>query len=156
MKESPTPVTSTEPKILDAAAVDGVTLKELRVAYKELRALYVELHERHHGRITDALAERKSEGKKTGGDVPYGHRLGPDGEALIEDEAEQRVIAEALKLREEGLSLRKIARELWKKRMRPRPVPGRKRRLQSKRAGEFDPTQIRRMIEMRKDGDEAQ
>jgi hypothetical protein len=130
--------------------LDGATLKELRVAYRELREAYVDLHRRHHDRITKALAERK-QGKKTGGDTPYGYQLGLDGETLIEDEAEQAVIAEAVRLRDQGLSLRKIAKELWRKRLRPRAVPGQKRRpLKTRRAGEFDPTQIRRMIEARK------
>lgn len=141
---------------MDDVAVDGASLKDLRAAYRELRGQYIDLHESHHARITDALAERKSEGKKTGGDVPYGYRLEPDGETLVEDAAEQKVIAEAIRLRDQGLSLRRIARELWKKKMRPRPVPGQlRRRLTSKRAGEFDPTQIRRMLEVRDGGDTA-
>ena len=146
-----------EPKALDDAAVDAATLKELRGAYRELRAAYDDLHDRHHARITDALADRKADGKKTGGDVPYGYRLEADGETLVEDAAEQAVIAEAARLRAQGLSLRRIARELWKQRMRPRPVPrGKRRNLTSKRAGEFDPTQIRRMLETRPAGDQPQ
>jgi len=137
---------------LEDREVDGATLKELHTAYKELRTAYVDLHKRHHERITDALADRKEEGKKTGGDVPYGYRLDSDNETLIEDESEQAVIAEAVRLREEGLSLRRIARELWKQKLRPRPVPRDRRRgaLKTKRFGEFDPTQIKRMIEAHK------
>lgn len=140
------------PTVLEDPAVDVATLKELRAAYRELRAAYLDLHERHHERITDALADRREDGKKTGGDVPYGYRLGDDNETLIEDEAEQAVIAEAVRLREQGLSLRRVAQELWKKKMRPRPVPKERRRgtLKTKRFGEFDPTQIRRMIETHK------
>ena len=142
-----------EPVLLEDPAVDASTLKELRVAYRELRAAYVELHERHHERITDALADRKDEGKKTGGDVPYGYRLDEDGETLIEDAAEQAVISEVVKLRAQGLSLRRIAQELWKQKLRPRRVPRERRRgsLKTKRFGEFDPTQIRRMIEAHKE-----
>lgn len=138
---------------LEDPAVDGATLKELRAAYRELRAAYVDLHERHHERIAEALAERKEDGKKTGGDVPYGYRLDSDKETLIEDAAEQAVIAEAVRLRAQGLSLRRIAQELWKKKLRPRPVPkGRRRgRPKTKRFGEFDPTQIRRMIATHKE-----
>lgn len=66
---------------------------------------------------------------------------------MIEDKAEQAVIAEVVRLHEQGLSLRHIAKELWKKKLRPRPVPKHRRgTLKSKRVGEFDPTQIRRMI----------
>lgn len=155
MKDPASPIANeeiaepTEPTILEDRVVDEATLKELRAAYRELRGAYLELHERHHERITDALADRRDEGKKTGGDVPYGYRLDADGETLIEDDAEQAVIAEAVRLREQGLSLRRVAQELWKKKMRPRPVPKERRRgqLKTKRFGEFDPTQIRRMIE---------
>jgi len=141
-----------EPTILDDAAIDKGPVQSLRDAYKELRAAYVELHRRHHARIDEGLAERRDDGKKTGGDVPYGYRLAEDNETLIEDEAEQAVIAEAVRLREQGLSLRKIAKELWKQKLRPRTVPKERRRgaLKTKRFGEFDPTQIRRMIDMHK------
>lgn len=145
-----------EPTILQDPAVDGATLKDLRAAYKDLRTAYIKLHERHHERITEALDERRDEGKKTGGDIPYGYRLDADGETLLEDEAEQTVITEAVRLREQGWSLRRIAQELWKKKMRPRSVPKERRRraLKTKRFGEFDPTQIRRMIEMHRTREE--
>lgn len=135
--------------ILGDPEVNGATLERLRAAYRELRSAYAALYEKHHGRIIEALADLKEEGKKTGGDVPYGYRLGDDGETLVEDETEQAVIAEAVRLREQGLSLRRIARELWRQKIRPRPVPRERRRgsLKTKRHGEFDPTQIRRMIE---------
>ena len=151
VKEPPAPA-PVEPTVLDDGAVDSATLKELRTAYRELRTAYRELHELHHERITEALADRKDEGKKTGGDVPYGYRLDSDGETLIEDEAEQAVIAEAVRLREEGLSFRRIAQALWKQKLRPRAVPKERRRgaLKTKRFGEFDPTQIKRMIEAHK------
>ena len=141
-----------EPTVLQDPAVDVASLKELRAAYRELRTTYLDLHERHHKRITEALADRKDDGKKTGGDVPYGYRLDSDGETLLEDEAEQAVIAEAARLREQGLSLRRIAKELWKQKLHPRSVPRERRRgaLKTKRFGEFDPTQIRRMIETHK------
>jgi len=141
-----------EPTVLEDPAIDGATLKELRTAYRDLREAYCDLHARHHERIAEALADRKEEGKKTGGDVPYGYRLDSDNETLIEDAAEQAVIAEAVRLRKQGLSLRRIARELLKRKMRPRLVPRERRRgsLKTKRFGEFDPTQIRRMIEAHK------
>lgn len=137
---------------LDDSAVSTATRAVLTAAYRELRDAYLKLHELHHERITEALAERRDEGKKTGGDVPYGYRLDEDGETLIEDKAEQAVIAEAVRLREQGLSLRRIAQELWKQKLRPRLIPKSRRRgvAKIKRFGEFDPTQIRRMIEAQK------
>jgi hypothetical protein len=136
--------------LLEDAAIEKGPVQNLRDAYKELRAAYVELHKRHHERIADALADLKEDGKKTGGDVPYGYRLDRDGETLIEDEAEQAVIAEAVRLRDvEELSYRKIAQALLRKKMRPRPIPKERRRgqLKTKRSGEFDPTQVKRMID---------
>lgn len=81
--------------------------------------------------------------------VPYGYQLDSDDKTLIDDEAEQAVIAEAVRLRNvEELSYRKIAQALLKKKMRPRPVPKERRRfLKTKRFGEFDPTQVKRMID---------
>ena len=67
-----------------------------------------------------ALARRKSEGKKIGGDVPYGFELDDDGETLVERDDEQRAISTAKKLRGDGVSLRKIAIELRKLGMYPR------------------------------------
>lgn len=89
---------------------------------------------------------------KTGSDVPYGYRFDSDGKTLIEDEAEQAVITEAVRLRDvEELSYRKIAQALLRKKMCPRPVPKERRRcLKSKRLGEFDPTQVKRMIDAHK------
>lgn len=137
------PSTSNKSEVLDESEVNAVSLEDLRAAYNSLR-------ERHHDRIVSALAKRKAARKKTGGDVPYGYRLKPDGETLVKDAAEQKVIAEVIRLRKDGLSFRKIARALWKDNIRSRPVPDRKGRLKTKRDGEFDPTQIRRMIEAHK------
>ena len=97
------------------------------------------------------LADRKEAGKKTGGDVPYGYRI-DDDETLVEDPAEQAVIAEAVRLRDQGLSLRRIAKELYKQKRRPRPVPLQRLRgsLKTKRFGEVDPTQLKRMIDTHK------
>ena len=84
--------------------------------------------------------------------MSYGYRLDSDGETLIEDEAEQAVIAEAVRLRDvEELSYRKIAQVLLRKKMRPRAFPKERRRfLKTKRPGEFDPTQVKRMIDSHK------
>jgi len=53
-----------------------------------------------------------SVGEYTGGDFPYGYRLGPDGERLVEDLEEQKALAAAQQLRGAGFSLRCVAREL--------------------------------------------
>jgi DNA invertase Pin-like site-specific DNA recombinase len=81
----------------------------------------LEQHEQdRQQRSASALQQRKAEGKKTGGDVPYGYELGPDGETLRECPAEQRVIAAARKLRATPYSLREVARRLKARNMFPR------------------------------------
>jgi site-specific DNA recombinase len=63
-------------------------------------------------RTAAAMQHKASVGEYTGGDLPYGFRLGPDGEHLVEDLDEQNVLTAARTLRNGGLSLRSVAREL--------------------------------------------
>lgn len=65
-----------------------------------------------HENSRDAIAKRKSEGKKVGGDLPFGYQLASDGETLRKHAPEQRVIAEARRLRAAGHSLRQVASAL--------------------------------------------
>lgn len=57
-----------------------------------------------------ALAHKRAQGEKTGGDVPYGFRL--EEGRLIADENEQRAIRLIRTLREQGHTLREIAARL--------------------------------------------
>jgi len=91
-------------------------------------------------RSAHAIARRKAEGKKIGGDLPYGYAVGPDNETLVENPEEQRVMAAARKLRGAGNSLRVVARKLME------------RRMLSREGTEFHAAQIKRMT----DEDEAQ
>ena len=85
-------------------------------------------------RTSAALQFKKSRGEKTGGLVPFGHDLADDGVRLLDNDAEQAVIAEARQLKAGGLSLRKIAAEL-------------QRRGFVSRAGTmFQPAQVQRML----------
>lgn len=61
-------------------------------------------------RTREALRHIRSQGRKTGGDVPYGYRV-KDGR-LIEHAAEQKAIRLIRELRGKGHSLRAIAAEL--------------------------------------------
>jgi site-specific DNA recombinase len=61
-------------------------------------------------RTSAAMRQRQAEGRYIGGKVPYGFRL--DGAELVECPAEQAVIAEARRLRSEGLTLRAVAADL--------------------------------------------
>jgi DNA invertase Pin-like site-specific DNA recombinase len=57
-----------------------------------------------------ALAHKRANGEKTGGDVPYGYRL--KAGRLVSHESEQEAIALIRELRGKGHSLRRIAEEL--------------------------------------------
>jgi DNA invertase Pin-like site-specific DNA recombinase len=63
-------------------------------------------------RTAAALAHKRSNGEKTGGDAPYGWRLAADGVHLEAHDAEQTILRAARTLREAGLSLRKVGAEL--------------------------------------------
>lgn len=62
-------------------------------------------------RTRDALRHKRSQGERVG-TVPYGSRLGADGDHLEPDPAEQATLAEIDRLRQEGSSMRRIARAL--------------------------------------------
>lgn len=97
-------------------------------------------------RTKAALAEKARRGERTGGDVPFGFvsvdgpmRPRKDGtlaplKALVPHPEEQRVIAEAKRLREQGLTIRSIGTELEKVGFR------------SRTGGAFRPGQIHKMV----------
>lgn len=65
------------------------------------------------GRLTKAAMQHKiANNEYTGGPVRYGYKVASCGVKLIEDEAEQLVIAAVVEYRAAGLSLRKISAEL--------------------------------------------
>lgn len=70
-------------------------------------------------RTAAALQAKKARGERAG-QVPWGFRLGPDGRSLLEDMEEQKTIAEAHRLRKQGLSFAKIAAALTQGGHRPR------------------------------------
>jgi hypothetical protein len=95
-------------------------------------------HEEDRRRLSArAIKRRKVEGKKIGGDVPYGYELGSDGETLQLSTSEQRVIATARKL-QASYSLREVARRLKARGMFPR---------EKQRNDEFHAAQIKRMTD---------
>ena len=55
---------------------------------------------------------KADQGEYTGGDPPFGFRVGDDGIHLVECPDEQAIMAEARCLRSSGLSLREVARAL--------------------------------------------
>jgi site-specific DNA recombinase len=60
-------------------------------------------------RTKTAMRHKASQGEYTGGKAPYGFQVASDGVHLEECEAEQAVMRIARALRDEGLSLRKVA-----------------------------------------------
>ncbi len=63
-------------------------------------------------RTTSALAHKRSEGRRTSKDAPFGWRIGDDGDTLEHDAAEQRAIELIRELRAGGMSIRGIVQHL--------------------------------------------
>jgi site-specific DNA recombinase len=103
---------------LDRRGADLVSLSEkidtTTASGKMLFRMLAVLSEFERDQISErtrmALSHKRSNGQKTGGDVPFGHHL-KDG-SLVPDENEQAAISLILQLRHEGTSLRAIAAEL--------------------------------------------
>ena len=85
-------------------------------------------------RTKAAMGHLSRQNKRVGG-IPYGYKLAADGRTLLQDPEEQRVIAYARALRQDGLSLRNVSAALLAEGMR------------SRTGRPFDPQQIKRMIE---------
>jgi DNA invertase Pin-like site-specific DNA recombinase len=95
--------------VLDDAAVDAASVKDLRVAYRELRTLVEKRLEDLIGkRVEEALAALREQGKKTGGHRPLGFVVGKD-RVLAPDKDEREIMKIAKKQRAAGMSLRKIS-----------------------------------------------
>jgi DNA invertase Pin-like site-specific DNA recombinase len=67
--------------------------------------------ERIGERIRDAKRHQRRSGQYLGGDRPFGWRVGEDG-LLVEDEAEQRALADMREMRDAGTSFRNIAAQI--------------------------------------------
>jgi DNA invertase Pin-like site-specific DNA recombinase len=63
-------------------------------------------------RTSAVLQHKAGRGEYTGGAPPFGFRLADDGVQLVPDLNEQRIIARVRELRDEGVSLRRIAARL--------------------------------------------
>jgi DNA invertase Pin-like site-specific DNA recombinase len=63
-------------------------------------------------RTAEALAHKKAQGQKLGGDVPYGYRVASDGKTLLPDAGEQALLRAIQEARQRGLSQRAIVAEL--------------------------------------------
>lgn len=81
---------------------------------------------------SEALAKKRARGERIG-ELPLGRTVAADGVTLIEDPSEARAVAEALRMKTEGLSVRAIADELNR-----RGVPARGER--------WHPTTVQRLV----------
>jgi DNA invertase Pin-like site-specific DNA recombinase len=63
-------------------------------------------------RTAEALAHKKAQGQKLGGDVPYGYRVEADGKTLVPAAAEQALLQVIREARQQGLTQVAIVAEV--------------------------------------------
>lgn len=63
-------------------------------------------------RTRAALAHKRAQGRRTSHDAPYGFRIAADGDTLVADDHEQRVLGLVRELRAAGVSIRGIVARL--------------------------------------------
>ena len=83
----------------------SVLMRRIVDAFSEYERLVI------GARTKAALTAKAARGERVGA-VPYGYTVAADGVQLVEEPGEQAVIVEARRLRDAGLSLRAVAREL--------------------------------------------
>jgi DNA invertase Pin-like site-specific DNA recombinase len=91
----------------DDVSGDGIA----RLVLTILAAIAEFERERIGERIRDAKRHQRRSGQYLGGDRPFGWRVGEDG-LLVEDEAEQRALADMREMRDAGTSFRNIAAQI--------------------------------------------
>jgi DNA invertase Pin-like site-specific DNA recombinase len=129
---------------IDKSGADLVSLSEQidttsaagRMMFKMLAVLNEYQREVIGENTREGMAQKRAQGFKLGGDVPYGFRLADAETGRLEDQpAEQEVIAVAKALRGEGLSLARVAEALAERGMAPR------------NGGRWFPMQVKRLTE---------
>jgi len=85
--------------------ISGVLMRRMVDAFAEYERLLI------GARTKSALKAKKDRGQRTG-HIPFGKRLADDGIHLEQDEKEQDILKQMRDLQKEGLSIRKIAKEL--------------------------------------------
>ena len=96
------------------------------------KAHQVQANWRHSELTRKAMRHKQANGEYIGGPTPYGFRLANGG--LVADAAEQGVIQQARELRDSGLSLAAVAKELTRN------------GIQSRNGKAFAAMQISRMV----------
>ena len=89
-------------------------------------------------RTKSAMDQLKASNKRAGS-IPYGYGLADDGETLIEDETEQRIVRAAMRLHKQGVSFTAIGKRLAK------------RKLYTRSGRPFQAVQVQRLIKRAKD-----
>lgn len=105
---------------LERAGCDLVSLQEQvdtsspagRVIFRVLAALAEFERDQLAERTRAAMQHLRAQGRVVGA-IPHGYQR--DGDRLVSDAAEQRIVAQARELRDQGLSLRAIGDELAKR-----------------------------------------
>jgi len=105
---------------LDKAGADLVSLSEKidttsaagKMVFRMLAVLAEFERDLVSERTTGAMDHKRAKGERISRHIPYGHDLDDDGIHLVENESEQRVIELVQRLRDGGMSMRKIAAEL--------------------------------------------
>lgn len=82
-----------------------------KLVFTILSAVAEAERDRIRERICDVKADQRNRGRYLGGAVPFGWKLSADG-ALIEDDVQQDAIRRMVAKREEGVSLRAIAKDI--------------------------------------------
>ena len=112
---------------LNTKGVDLVSLSEKidttsaagKMVFRMLAVLSEFERDQVSERTSAALQHKKAKGERVGG-IPYGFKLALDGVKLLKDKAEQMIIELCLSLKQQGLSLRKIAAKLLEQGCKPR------------------------------------
>jgi putative DNA-invertase from lambdoid prophage Rac len=86
-------------------AGNGISNLTIAAAFAEAE------RDRIRERIGQVKADQRARGRYLGGSIPFGYRLGDDGE-LVPHDAEQEAIREMVAIKAQGLSLRAIAAEM--------------------------------------------
>lgn len=97
---------------LTEEAIAAASAEELRSAYRALLAENQALLQLISARTSAAVGILREKGLKFNGNLPYGLECDKDTKALRPSQDEERLIAEIVKLHDEGRSLRAIARTL--------------------------------------------
>lgn len=79
-----------------------------KLVFTILSAVAEAERDRIRERVQTVKADQRQRGRYLGGRIPFGWAVGDDGE-LVEDDAQQTAIRKMVKLRGEGVSLRKVA-----------------------------------------------